>query len=232
MTRKFNQIKKDRLFYDKFEYSIGFYLDEASCLRMLDHIRIDDMIERRKQWREIAQQRWVNGKQNHGIILRRRWRAITEKTVEDLHTVAEMLMQNASEFKLVVSINQCHVYTNDLALIDQLDDLKCVNFKTHNQACITRARDTVKLKDPRHKLRSYFKLCKISNEQKDHLMDFLYNQRDQVRVSPALQRWIDQPFTRTQDYYFVDHDSQTWLTMLNLVCPGIVRKTMHIIPAK
>jgi hypothetical protein len=53
-----------------------------------------------------------------------------------------------------------------------------------------------------------------------------------VRLSPALKSWISQSFNRTQDYFFVDHDSLTWLTMLSLVQPGIVRKTMHIIPAK
>jgi len=232
MTRKFNQIKKDRLFYDKFEHSIGFYLDEASCLRMLDHVNIDDMIERRKQWREITQQRWINGKQNHATILRRRWREITEKTVADLHTVADVLLQSTSEFKLVVSMNQCHVYTNDLALLDKLDNLDCVTDQTYNQACVTRAKNTIQLKNPRHKFRSYFKLGKISIQSKDHLMNFLHNQHSQIRTSPALDRWFDQPFTRTQDYFFVDLDSETWLTMLNLVCPGLVRKTMHIIPAK
>jgi hypothetical protein len=77
---KFKPVRKDRLFYDQFEYCIGFRLDEVSCLRVLDHAHIDDMIERRKQWREIAQQRWVTGRQKHGIIMSRRWKDITENT--------------------------------------------------------------------------------------------------------------------------------------------------------
>ena len=220
------------MFYDQFEYCIGFYLEEASCLRYLDHARIDDLIERRRQWQEIAQQRWVNGRQKHGIILRRHWRPITETTESDLHAVAEQLLTTAYKFKLVVTVDQGYVYTSDLALIDILANMPELKQKSFTQALVTRVRDTVQLKNPQHQFRSYFKSIKLTLEQKDHLMDFLYNQRDHVRVSPALQRWIDQPFNRTQDYFFVDHDTQSWLTMLSLVHAGIIRKTMHIIPAK
>jgi hypothetical protein len=230
--RKFSPVRKDRLFYNQFEYCIGFYLEEASCLRYLDHAQIDDLIERRRHWQEIAQQRWVNGSQAHGMIFRRRYRAITKKTVEDLHNVAEQLLNTTAEYKLVVTTDQGYVYTNSLALIDTLDALPVLIHKSFAQAVIARAKNTVQLKNPQHQFRSYFRLTKLTLQQKDHLMDFLYNQRGHVRVSPALQRWIDQPFNRTQDYFFVDHNTESWLTMLNLVQPGIIRKTMHIIPAK
>jgi len=230
--RKFSPVRKDRLFYDQFEYCIGFYLEEASCLRYLDHVQIDDLIERRKQWQEIAQQRWVNNRQKHGIILQRRWRPITEKTVSNLHAAAEQLLTAADKFKLVVTMDQGYVYTNDLALIDALDAMPVLIHKSFTQAMVTRTRNTVQLKNPQHRFRSYFRVTKLTLQQKDHLMDFLYNQRGHVRVSPALQRWIDQPFNRTQDYFFVDHTTESWLTMLNLIQPGIIRKTMHIIPAK
>ena len=231
-NHKFSPVKKDRLFYDRFEYCIGFYLEEVNALRVLDHAHIDDMIQRRKEWREIAQQRWINGRQKHSIIMSRRWREITDKTVSDLHDLAELLITSPSEFKLVVSVNQAYVYTNDLILINRLDRMPILTYKTYTQAKIARPKNTISLKNPSHKYRTYFKIIKMSTEQKDHLMDFLYNQRSHVRVSPALQRWLDQPFNRTQDYFFIDHDTETWLTMLSLVQPGIVRKTMHIIPAK
>jgi hypothetical protein len=211
---------------------MGFHLDEVSCLRQLDHVSIDDNMERRKQWREIAQQRWVNGRQNHGTILRRRWQAITENTVTDLHTLAEQLLTTQAEYKLVVSVNQGYVYTNNLILIDQLSAMPELTCKTYTQALVTRPKNTIALRNPQHRFRSYFKLLKLTEKQKENLMDFLHNQKDQVRKSPALDRWFDQPFNRTQDYFFVDHNTESWLTMLSLVHPGIVRKTMHIIPAK
>jgi len=220
------------LFYDRFTYCLGFHLDEISCLRVLDHAGIDDMIERRKQWREIAQQRWVAGRQKHGIIMSRRWKDITEKTVADLHSLAQALLTTSVDFKLVVSVNQGYVYTNDTALIDQLDGMSELTYKTYTQAQIVRPKNTIQLRNPRHQFRTYFAMHKLTPEQRHNLEEFLITQSAHVRLSPALARWIDQPFNRTQDYFFVDHDAQSWCTLLSLVQPGIIRKTMHIIPAK
>jgi len=231
-TLKFKPVSKDRLFYDRFEYCMGFYLEEVSCLRVLDHDYINDWIARRQEWREIARKRWPTGSGSSSTILSRRWREITATTVSNLHCLATCLLNTPAEFKLVVSMDQGYVYTNDLDLIDQLTAMPVLQYKSYSQAQITRPKNTIRLKNCRHQYRSYFKVTKLSAEQKDNLMDFLYNQRATVRVSSALQRWIDQPFNRTQDYFFVDHDTQNWLTMLNLVVPGIVRKTMQLIPAK
>ncbi len=199
---------------------------------MLSHEHIDDMIARRQQWREIAQQRWSNGGRSFGTIMGRRWTEITEKTTADLHTLAQVLLDSDADFKLVVSINQGHVYTNDMPLLKKLDALSVLNYKSYSQAQVVRPINTIQLKKARHQFRTYFAMCRLTWQEKDALGDFLVAQQDHVRVSPALQRWIDQPFNRTQDYFFVDHDTESWLTMLNLVRPGIVRKTMHIIPAK
>jgi hypothetical protein len=210
-------------------------MDEASSLRDLSHKEIDRTIERRREWREMALQRWhktgtVLGQKQHNILGRRR-KEITDTTVENLHTLAELLLTTPIEFKLVVSANQAHVYTNNLTFFDQLDHLNGLERKNYSRAEINRPQNTIQLKSPKHKFRSYFKITKLTNVQKDHLMDFLYYQKD-IRVSPALQQWIDQPFTRTQDYFFIDHTEMSWLTMLSLVRPGLIRKTMQIIPAK
>ena len=45
-------------------------------------------------------------------------------------------------------------------------------------------------------------------------------------------QWVQEPFTRLQDYYFVDHDSLQWLTLVSLVSPGLIRKTMQILTDK
>jgi hypothetical protein len=230
--RRFSPVKKDRLFYDRFEYCIGFHLDEISCLRVLDHAYIDETIQRRKEWREIAQQRWVNGRQKHGIIMSRRWHDITEKTATDLHSLAQVLLKTTADFKLVVSVNQGYVYTNTVELIEQLDLMPELVHKTFSQAQVIRPKNTVQLKKSNHQYRTYLKLLKLTAQQKDSLSAFLINQSTHVRLSPALQQWLAQSFNRTQDYFFIDHDTETWLTMLSLVQPGLVRKTMHIITDK
>ena len=231
LNQQFKLVLKDRLFYNRFEYAIGFHLDELSCLRELDHGYIDDMIERRRAWRDIAQQRWQRSNNTFGNILTRRQKDITEKTVEDLHVLADLLLATPIDFKLVVSANQGYIYTNDCSLIDQLTDLECLTQKDYSRAVVTRPRNTIRLKNPKHQCRSYFKIAKLTDEQKIHLTGFLLNQKT-VRLSPALNEWIVGPFNRTQDYFFIDHNEMSWLTMLSLVRPGLIRKTMQIIPAK
>jgi len=232
LTRPFKSVAKDRLFYDQFEYCIGFYLDEVSALRELDHAHIDDMIERRKAWREIAQQRWINGKQKHGTIMSRSWRDITAQTQADLHSLANVLLTTTTSYKLVVSVNQGYVYTTDLVLIDQLDSMSELKHKTYTRAQIIRPKNTIQLKNPRHEYRTYFRSIKLSWQEKQVLIDFLQNQQEHTRMSPGLKNWVHDPFTRTQDYFFVDHNGSSWLSMLSLVRPGIIRKTLQIVAAK
>jgi len=198
----------------------------------LDHAQIDSMIGRRRQWREIAQRRWSMAGQRASTILGRAYKEITDDMVTDLHTLADVLLGATVEFKLVVSANQGHVYTNDLPLIDCLDGLQILSYKTFSESVVSRPKNTIALKKPKYQFRSYFRQFNLTQQQKDNLEKFLINQQDHVRISPALTEWLAFPFNRIQDYFFVDHDSETWLTMLNLVVPGSIRKTLHIIPAK
>lgn len=237
LTQQFKFIVKDRLFYNRFEYAIGFHLDEASCLRELDHKHINKMIERRIAWREISQQK-IAGKVTSSLfghpynILSRRHKDITEQTISDLHRLADLLLTTNSDFKLVVSINNAHVYSNDLTLIDQISNLSGVTKKEYSRAVIGRPKNTIRLKNPCHAFRSYFKMTKITDEQKNNLKNFLNNQQESIRLSPALAHWASITFNRTQDYFFIDHNEMSWLTMLGLVHPGLIRKTMQIIPDK
>jgi hypothetical protein len=104
--------------------------------------------------------------------------------------------------------------------------------KKYSEAVIDRPKNTILLKNPQHQFRSYFKITKITSDQKDMLINFLNNQRAGIRVSPALETWITGKFHRTQDYFFVDHNEMSWLTMLSLVHPGIIRKTLQIVTDK
>jgi hypothetical protein len=204
----FKTIVKDRLFYDQYEFCIKFHLEEVSCLRTLDHAHIDRMIERRIAWRSVSQtlqSRPVTQLSNQSNV-------ITETTVKNLHTLADTLLTAATGFKLVVSAFTGYVYTN-------------------NRAVVGRPKNTIQLKDPKHQWRSYFKMSKLTHEQKIQLKNFLANQPD-VRLSPGFKQWIDTKFTRTQDYFFIDYHEPLWLTMMALVQPGLIRKTLEIIPTK
>ena len=238
MTLKFKSVEKDRLFYDHFQYCISFGLAEISCLREqeLDRDRIGLMLERRKQWREVAQQRWVTlGQKNNNsqqTILTRRWNEITDEVEQNLYDFADILRNSGTDLKLVVSTDYGWVYTNSLELIGRLKLMRMLTGKKYSEAVVDRPKNTILLKNPRHRFRSYFKITKITSEQKDMLINFLNNQQTSIRIGPALAKWTTSAFYRTQDYFFVDHNEMSWLTMLALVHPGIIRKTQQILPAK
>ena len=235
-TPQFKSVFKDSYFYNKYRYCISFELDEASVLKSLDHDYIDAIIERRKVWREVAQQRWSRTKQaltsslSH-TILTRRHKEITAETEENLHDLAEILIKTSTDYKLVTSVNQGWIYTNTVTFIKKLDSLNYLHDKDYTEAIVSRPKNTVKLKNPIHTHRSYFKSTKLNIQQKQNLINFFANQPD-IRVAPAFNKWlIESPYMRTQDYFFIDHMGESWLVMLSLISPGLVRKTLEIIPA-
>ena len=201
----------------------------------LDCARIRLMLDRRRQWQEAAQQRWDSLGQKHTVqqtILTRLHNEITEEVEQNLYDFADILRNSGVDLKLVISSNCGWVYTNSLELINQLQPMRMLTGKKYSEAVIDRPKNTIQLKNPRHQFRSYFKITKITNQQKDMLINFLNNQQSSIRISPALGEWITSAFHRTQDYFFIDHNEMSWLTMLSLVHPGIIRKTQQIIQAK
>lgn len=231
LNPKYKSVFKDQLYYDQFEYCIGFHLNEVNCLRVLDHNSIDQTINRRRVWRETAQTRWVSAVQTHAGLLSRNWAAVTDETVVHLHELADILIMTKKEFKLVVSVNQGYVYTNDQKLITKIDQYAPLTYKTYTRAKIDRAKNTIRVKNSQYRYRSYFKTLKLRTDQKTMLKNFLLNQQINARCSPSLNEWSQGPFNRTQDYFFVDYSTESWLTMLSLVHPGLIRKTVQIISA-
>ena len=228
---KFKTIDKDRLFYDQYTYCLGFHLDEVSCLRELNHQYIDVIIERRRQWREISLQRWTNAVQSNKNIITRRAKDITDENVSNLHALTDVLLRSRVDFKLVTSVSSAWIYTNDIKLLEQVSELNFLICKTYTEAVINRPKNTIRLKNPGHKYRSYLKCVKLTDEEKTHLCNFFTNQQGHARISPALLKWMDERWHRTQDYFFIDHNDESWLVMLSLIKPSMIRKTVELIAA-
>ena len=248
LTLKFKTVSKDRLFYDRYRYCIGFTLEEVSCLRELDHDYIDAIIARRRMWRETTKQRWsaLHGTVRSTIIpvitgrihpsrtiLAPKTKPITDENIENLHTLAETLIKTTSDFKLVTSVESAWVYTNSLTLLKKLKSNQTLKRKVFTEAVINRPKNTVVLKDSKYTHRSYFKTVKLTPEEKVNIVNFLNNQTGHIRVSPSMLSWaIESPFYRLQDYFFIDHNGETWILMLALIKSGIIRKTLDIITDK
>ena len=219
---KFKTVEKDRLFYDQYQYSVSIPLKEANALRKeLSHESIDRIIQRRRAY-------WAT-------IPHRQHRVINQDDIDRLHRVCDFLLSDTDEYKLVFYYNHwLTIYTNSLALLDRVDTLDYIDIKNHSRVNVNRPRDTIILKNPKHTKRSYFREFAITNHEKDIITNFLTNQRDYIKISPGLRDWMKRGRLHNYvfDYFFIDYSDDQWLTMLSLVRPGLIRKTVKILQAK
>jgi hypothetical protein len=213
---------RSSLYYDQYEWCITINISEAPCLRYLDANKFEHAIRNAKYWAE--NDRWTD----------RIWTRTKETALRETRDV---LLTETAPFKTVVSFNTVCIYTNRRQLADRLVRLGNDGVHMHlvRQAVISRPAGVVQLQESKYAYRTYLRERKYTKDQKDMLANFLHSRRDTLRVSPALDEWTNGTFvgyvrnlSYSRSYYFVDHDHPNEGTMLSLVLPGIVRKTMPI----
>jgi len=221
---QFDPVYKDRLFYDQYGYCISFFLREIGTLRPpIEHYKIDMMLDHVE---ELMSNRLVAWARNITLLELATIR-------NNLHELADVLLQSKFNYKIVTSYDTVWIYTNDIALICNIKRLEFILQPTLSQAIINRPKNTIKLKNPVHKRRSYFKFCTLTLTEKDNIIDFFATHADNIRTSAGLNGFIESLPVHLclYDHYFVDYTDDYWLTMLMLKFPKLIRKTLEIIPA-
>jgi hypothetical protein len=154
-----------------------------------------------------------------------------------LRETRDILLEQAGEYKAVISYNVLSLYTNNRKLADQFVKLDNPGIRLHlvRQAVITRPAGVVQLQESKHGYRTYLRERKYSLDQRNLLLNFLDSREGTLRPCGALMSWLRQQpkyylanLNYSRSHYFVDHDHPNEGTMLSLVMPGIVRKTMPI----
>jgi len=193
---------------------------EASALRGLNHDRIDRIITMRKSFRNFIGCSTVKKP------------PITDEQVLDLHTLCSFFKQVIEPFKLVLSGDHVWVYAKDWEFLKSVTQSPGVIKPRYTRAVITRPVDTIILKNPQHAQRTYLREQAVSPVQREQLIAFFNNHRDNVRLSPSLVKWLQWPTRRIYSYFFVDYDHNSWPLMISLVHPGLIRKTVQLLPDK
>jgi hypothetical protein len=194
---------------------------------------VDEAIVRRNQW---SQKVLANRATPFGFPSLYQ-SAIKSMSIDDasrqkLHELADILHNNINDVKLVVSYNKGWLYTNTISTINEINNLPFIHNKSYSEAIINRPRNTVKLKNPKHSHRSYFKLHSLTVNQAEAIINFFTNHLGYVAPSGALKEWINSSdHSHLREHYFVDYTGESWLVMLSLVCPGLIRKTLTIVSA-
>jgi len=216
-------VLKDRLFYNKFNYCISFTLDEITVLsRPVTHYDIDRLIDRRNEYRRQYSRS------------ARPYKApdISLKIRQQLHELADILITSNEDYKFNTSYRVIWLYTNSETLIKDLANLEFINKIKVSEAVINRPMGTVKLKNPEHTHRSYFRFLRPTVDDRRKIVNFLDTHSAHIKPSPALSRYLlNDGFPFILEYFFIDYTGESWITMLTLLYPGLIRKTLPIIPA-
>ena len=223
--------KDDRssLYYSQYEYCVTLHIANAGCLRYLQPARFEAAIRNAKYW----------DAQNRSVSKKHLGRDVWEHTNKEsaLRETRDILLEQAGAYKAVISFSVLNLYTNNVRLADRFVELDNDAVRLHlvRQAVITRPAGVVQLRESKHGYRTYLRERKYSKDQRDLLLNFLLSREGTLRPCGALMAWLrynsryymlNPNYSRS--YYFVDHDHPNEGTMLSLVMPGIVRKTLPI----
>jgi len=188
---------------------------------------------------------------NKFINLRRSWsihlnnrsdgksKCFTQESVENLCATRDLLLNWPAEFKLVVSMDWATVYTNDANLCHALYRCPQVEFgRVIRQAVVDKPKDSIVINNPKFKYRTFFRERKISLDTKSQLKAWIVAQQDQESVqaqaSRALWHWLNQPGKTwrsdwCQRYFYIEHNNLQYETMLAILAPGAIRKSVPVI---
>jgi hypothetical protein len=154
-----------------------------------------------------------------------------------LRETRDVLLEEDGEYKAVISYNVLSLYTNNVQLADQFVKLGNDGVRLHlvRQAVITKPAGVVQLQESKYGYRTYLRERKYDYDQRQMLLNFLKSREGTLRPCGSLLTWLGTGRHRyminpnySRSYYFVDHDHPNEGTMISLVIPGIVRKTLPI----
>jgi hypothetical protein len=208
---KFDPVSKDRLFYDQYRYSICISLAEARCLRSKTAEELAKII----CYHNRAPRLWGN---NRPII--------EGKTLNHLNQMFDQLNRVRDKVKIIISYNILYIYSNNMDILKNLARLPYVIYNNGAEAQVDRPRDVVLRSNPKYKLRSYFREQLISSDESQRLINFLQQSRDYYGVTNYFFTILRKRYIPR--YMFIDYNDEKDITMLSLICPGLIRKTMPV----
>lgn len=215
-----HSIEKNSLFFGRYRYSVKFALAELGILRGLRIDKIDQLVRDRNRWRNEHRGLYSGHKD-----------MITDKTVDDLKIVGKLLKPYEENIKFVISYDHGYVYTNDLSLLEKINQLDCVRNVYAQEVVEVCPPGTIALKNPRWSHRTYFRSVNLTDQQKSSLTEYLAS-RKELRLSPGLKYWMSNNQywgNFTQNYFFFDHNNNGEVLFLNMVVARITGRTMQIV---
>ena len=220
--------KRDRLYFDRFRYCLNVVIQDLDCIRDISNPattfqRMAESIISRMERNRSRARFWG------GVHVIKYDDKNLDFTIAALNDLTVELWPNRHDIKITFSGNCGYIYSNDLNLLHVVASKKYAMVWSLTEATVDRPRNTVQLFKSNYTMRSYFKERRLNLVQKKQLQDFLVSQKD-VHITGAMNYWFernDRYWTRS--YFFIDHNSELTITMLGLVHPGLISKTLPIV---
>lgn len=210
---KFDTVSRDRHFYDQYEYGICVSLPEAGVLRAKTQTELVKAIGYRNQ----ARFNWSQKEQIAGTVL------------QNLLLAFDEIDRVRDKIKLVVGYDIMYIYSNDVGVLQYLAKLPYVNFCNAVQSVVDRPRDVVLKANPKFKYRSYFKEKVLEQHECERLLNFLESRQEVFGITNTLKSTLNRYRIHwLPRHLFVEHNDPKDITMLSLVCPGLIRKTVSV----
>ncbi len=210
---EFDPVSRDRMFYDQYEYGICVSLMEAGVLRAKTQSELVKAIGYRNQ----ARFNWSQKEQ------------ITGEVLQNLLAAFDELDSVRDQIKLVISFDIVYIYSNDVSVLRRLASLPYVKFCNAVQSVVDRPRDIVLITNPKFQYRSYFRDRSLEETDRDRLLNFIDSRKETFKITNTLKVHLERNrWHWVQRHHFVDHNDPKDITMLSLVVPGLIRKTLRI----
>ena len=195
---------RSQLYHGNYKYAIAAHYSGSRYLRSLDP--------------RVINNRYQNV-----------WMA-ADMPLHELVELADRLDQLSTKFKRVCGWCTMHFYSNDADLFDCLDKLPGLRIIDYRVAEITKPKDVLLRKNPRYNYRSYFRERRIETGKRHDFLNFVLSRGDYLYLDKTTQGRLRKeicyyPFLR---HSYIEYNSPMDLTMIEMVLPGLIRKTLPI----
>lgn len=217
----------DRLFYDQYQFSLKLRMKDFSCLREIrntdkDLVEVAAVVTKRHDQRANYSKFFTTGYKSVS--------ATKKLDLENLLHFLELIWTFKDQLKPVFSGDWGYVYSNDKQLLELIRSQPYVHVYYIKQAVINRPKDTILLQSSPYQYRSFLRERQWAADDKDRIQAYLENQPG-IKISRGLKYWLkyETRWHWTRRHHYFDHNDSKIGLMLQLMYPGIIRKTMPII---
>ena len=225
--------KRDRLFYDKYEYSISFLVPFSATLRGCTKPSFLNVnIETRTRLRYKYYRNSNKSYTGFG------W--ITTLNTVDLDILIQKLKQT---FCLLIDLKEVRISHNSDWITVYVNDLDCLEEATKissNHIKVLRAERTyprgyIKCRHSQHKYRIYLRHVKLTVAEHNSMKQFIKTYSPHIFQSRVFGEWVADRWNRyrpAEFYFFFETNDIGLEHMLDLMVPGLKSRVCRIISDK